>query len=293
MKTILVPTDFSKCSVEALNFAAYIARKTSSTIHLFSCTPEPLYYFASDPLSMAPPAALLPGAYNSGVRKSTLKKMEHLSKNNAYKGIRFSFFTETASNVHFSILERAKRIKADLIIMGTRGAGNISSILLGSTAERVVRFSEIPVIVVPGKINSAKLKSIVFASDFTGEAFGIFPFVRTVAKIFKAGVRLLKVNTPDQFDRTINDRRKMDKFQREFKGNFQYIIYNDFMKEEGILNYSREAKAGMIAIGTHGKKGLRRFFFEDVSSGIVRLSMIPILVVNLKKYKRKTDIHNI
>ena len=75
----------------------------------------------------------------------------------------------------------------------------------------------------------------------------------------------------------------MDDFAKKNGGKFKISLFNDYMKEEGILNYSREVKADLIAIGTHGKKGLRRFFSEDVSEGIVRLSQIPILVVNLKK----------
>ncbi len=291
MKTILVPTDFSKCSVDALNFAGVIARKTSASIHLFNCTQTPSYYFASDPLSMAPPAALLPEAYDNNIRKTSLKKLEALSKNKLYKGIKFYLSSESSPNVHFSILERADKVKADVIVLGTRGAGNISSILLGSTAERVVRFSERPVIVVPGRVDTAKLKKIVFASDLSEEAYGIFPFVRKISGILGAAIYLLKVNTSEQFNRTLDDRKKLDKFSQRYGGGFAGAIYNDYMKEEGILNYSQEIKAGMIAIGTHGKRGLKRFFSEDVSAGIVRLSLIPILIVNLKKFKRKSDLH--
>jgi nucleotide-binding universal stress UspA family protein len=291
MKTIFVPIDFSKCSIDSLNFAALVARKTSSSIHLFNCTQTPLYYFASDPLSMAPPAALLPEAYDNNLRKNSLHKLETVSGNKLYRGIKFSFSSESSSNVHFAILERALKAKADLIILGTRGAGNISSILLGSTAERVVRFSEIPVIVVPGKVDEGKLKNIVFASDFSEEAYGIFPFVKRISDVFRSTIHLLKVNTSDQFNSMHDDREKLDKFSRRFGNSLPKAIYNDFMKEEGILNYSREIKAGMIAIGTHGKRGLKRFFSEDVSAGIVRLSMIPILIVNLRKFKRKTDLH--
>ena len=58
------------------------------------------------------------------------------------------------------------------------------------------------------------------------------------------------------------------------------------MKEQGILDYTNEINADMIAIGTHGKKGLARFLKTDVSEDMIRLSEKPILVVNFNNKNR-------
>jgi K+-sensing histidine kinase KdpD len=117
-----------------------------------------------------------------------------------------------------------------------------------------------------------------------------FPFVKVFATVLRADIHLLKINTIEQFMSTGENKKLFDDFNRHFHTKYKSVIYDDYMKEEGILNYSEEANASMIAIGTHGKKGLARFFASDVSGGMVRLSHKPILIVNLKKFKPKSDM---
>lgn len=290
MKKILVPTDFSEPSFYGLDAAAEIAKKTGAAVHIFNACEVSNYYYSTDPLVIAPPASIMIEGLNENLLKTAKSKLNSLLKRQSLKGIKVAVNCEITSNVHNSITAYADKIKADLIVMGSHGAGNLREIILGSTAERVVRFAVKPVIVIPVKPAKGLFKKIVFASDFAPEAYGIFPFVKEISKINSAEIHLLKVNTMDQFSRTIDDRKKMQDFSRKFGGKFVTSLFSDYMKEEGILNYAHEVKADLIAIGTHGKKGLRRFFSEDVSEGIVRLSHIPILIVNLKKFKVKRDL---
>lgn len=283
MKKILVPTDFSEPSYYGLDAAAAIARKTGAELHIFNAAEVANYYYSTDPLVIAPPAAIMIDGINENLKKASLAKLNNLKKRSSLKGINVKVYCDVTSNIHNSITAYSDTIKADMIIMGSHGSGNLKEIILGSTAERVVRFSKRPVLVIPVKPSASLYKKIVFASDFSAEAYTIFPFIKKLAAFFKSEIHLLKINTMDQFSRTIDDRMKMDEFKKKNGRKFVTALYNDYMKEEGILNYSREVKADLVAIGTHGKKGLRRFFSEDVSEGIVRLSRIPILVVNLKK----------
>jgi nucleotide-binding universal stress UspA family protein len=283
MKNILVPTDFSEASTYGTELAASLAKKTRAKIHLFNAAETKSYYFSSDPLVMAPPAAVILEDVNGKLKETSLRKLEMFKKRKVFSGLDVKVNCDVTANVHSTILEYADKIKADVTIMGTKGSGNIAEILIGSTAERVVRFSRRPVIVVPLKIKNLKPRLIVFASDFKPEAYGVFPVVQSFAKVFGSEIHLLKVNTSDRFNRTSSDEELISKFNKKFGGKYKFTIYNDFMKEEGILTFSDKVKADMIAIGTHGKTGLRRFFSEDVSEGVVRLSHLPILVVNLKK----------
>jgi len=283
MKTILVPTDFSEPSYYGLDAAAELAKKIRASIHIFNACEVSNYYYAADPLVMAPPAAIMIEGINESLLKAANKKLAALKSRASLKGLKVTTHCEVTSNIHDAIIAYGDKIKCDIIIMGSHGAGNIREVILGSNAERVVRFSLKPVIVFPLKPVKGLFKKIVFASDFSPEAYSVFPLVKEVAKINSSEIHLLKINTMDQFSKTKDDRELLSAFSKKFGGKFTTAVYNDYMKEEGILNYSREVKADLIAIGTHGKRGLRRFFSEDVSEGIVRLSHIPILIVNLKK----------
>lgn len=286
MKKILVPTDFSEPSYYGLDAAADIAAKTGASIHIFNACEVSDFYYATDPLVMAPPASIMVEGINEQLQKTANLKLGALRKRASLKGIKVTASCEVTSNVHNAITAIADSLKADMIVMGSHGSGNLKDIILGSTAERVVRFAVKPVIVIPVKPAKKLFRKIVFASDFSAEAYSIFPFVKEFGKINSSEIHLLKINTMDQFSRTIDDRKKLNDFNRKFGGKYVTSLYSDYMKEEGILNYSHEVKADLIAIGTHGKRGLKRFFSEDVSEGIVRLSHIPILVVNLKKQKK-------
>jgi nucleotide-binding universal stress UspA family protein len=290
MKTILVPTDFSEPSIYGLSFAAALAKKSRSSIHLFHAALISNYYYSGDPSNIAPPAELMMQGINENLKKHALTRLKGLASKKFLNGLKVSYSCENALNIHNTILDEAYNLKAGMIVMGSRGAGNLKTIVLGSNAERVVRFSSIPVIVVPAKTGIRSMANIVFASDFKKEANAIFPFVKEFARLFRSKLHLLKVVTMDQFSRTNDDSALLEGFSKKYGGGFITAVYNDYMKEEGILNYAKQSRAGLIAIGTHGKKGLRRFFSEDVSEGIVRLSRTPILIVNLKKFTKHFSI---
>jgi nucleotide-binding universal stress UspA family protein len=292
MKTILVPTDFSEGSIQGLEFAASLAKKTRSALHIYHAAETSNYMYASDPLVIAPPAAIMMEGINDNLKKIGTTKLESLKKKSFLKGIKITALCEVTTNIYNSILDYGDKIKADYIIMGTRGTGNVKKIILGSTTERVVRFATRPVIVIPGKVQNMNMKNIVFASDFAKEAYHAFPLVKDFAAIFKAKITLLKINTMDQFSRTIDDKESILKFNKKFGGKYESVVYNDYMKETGILNYLNSSNADMVAMGTHGKRGLKRFFSEDVSGGIIRLAHRPILILNLKQFKNKSDIRN-
>jgi nucleotide-binding universal stress UspA family protein len=282
MKTILVPIDFSKCSLSALAFAASVAKKTKSTLHLFNVTQEARYYFIADPVAFGLPYGGMDNLYEN-IRSSSDKKMEALLNKDFLKGLKVIITTIIGDPTHIEITKHAEKIKADIIIMGSNGAGGVTGVLLGSTSERVARFSKKPVLIISSKIKNPDLKRIVFASDFRKEAYSVFPFIKSFAEIFSADLHLLTVNTSAQFSTTKANNELLDSFTKKFKLSAKKIIYDDYMKEEGILNYSEECDADLIAIGTHGKKGLARFFKQDVSGDMVRLSPRPILVINLNK----------
>jgi len=282
MKTILVPVDFSKCSMDALEYAASLAKKTGSRVHILNITQEAKYYFIADPAAYALPYGDINKMYEE-IKKSVNKKLAAAGSKKFMKGVEFYPKAIIGGALHIEIISYAEKIKAGIIIMGSHGAEGFGGILLGSTSERVVRFSKLPVIVISRRVIDTDFKLIVFASDFKEEAYNVFPAVKTFAKITNATIHLLKVNTTDRFSRTIDNEKLIGAFNKHFKSSYKAAIYDDYMKEEGILNYSDFVKADMIAIGTHGKKGFARFFRSDISEGIVRLAHKPIIVVNFGK----------
>jgi nucleotide-binding universal stress UspA family protein len=281
MKKILVPVDFSNGSLNALEYAAHLAGKTNSTLYAVNIYMEAAHYLIAEPAAITVPY-FSTGVLYEQVQKTVDKKLQQLRTKKFMKNIRFVPKSIIGASIHTEIVSYAEKIKADLIVMGSHGTGEVN-ILPGSTAERVVRFSQVPVFMVTGKIKDPDFKKIIFASDFGKESYDVFPTVQSFANITSAAITLLKINTPEKFSRTSDNIEKINKFNKHFKKNYPAVVYDDFGQEEGIINYSDEAGADVISIGTHGKKGLARFFSSDVSEGMVRLTHRPVLVVNFKK----------
>jgi nucleotide-binding universal stress UspA family protein len=144
IKTILVPTDFSKASDAALEAAVTLAKKFDAGIVLLHAYQLPVYPYSST--STVTPADLL-----AHIDKSAGKALENAASAHAQSGVRIT--TALKAGVAWEqILRAAKEFDAGLIVIGSRGLRGLPRALLGSTAERVVRYSPIPVTTLHGPV---------------------------------------------------------------------------------------------------------------------------------------------
>ncbi len=141
VKSILVPTDFSTPSRQALQFAAQFAEQFNARIiALYVVEPLPMPDFSPQPFVMEQDALLakMKQKLNRFVQGSI--PPERLEKSLILTGKAYS-----------EICEAALLLKIDLIVMGTHGHTGLKHALLGSTAERVVRYAPCPVLTVRQK----------------------------------------------------------------------------------------------------------------------------------------------
>lgn len=139
MKTILVPIDGSESSLNALKLAIQLASLANATIYVITVHPP----LASPNVTRYISADDLRDYYNEEGQK-VLKLAEPLlaeSGTAATMEVKVGQVAET-------ILECAHNWQCDHIVMGTRGLGNVKSLLLGSVATKVLTNTEIPVTVV-------------------------------------------------------------------------------------------------------------------------------------------------
>ncbi len=145
IQTILVPTDFSEHAQKALAWAHDLARKYDATLVV-------LHVEAS---------AEMPNLSNVGGMEGvidTWKKIMATRDARARDEMKAAVdalgegvdvvYDVASGPPHQSIVERALADNADLVVMGTRGRSGVQRVLLGSTAERVVRTAPCPVLTV-------------------------------------------------------------------------------------------------------------------------------------------------
>ena len=144
LKRILVPVDFSPLSKKALLYAARLAQQFNAELNLFHVV-EPEIPPAYDGYMIVPPAI------SNGSSAACTEQMKALStsvRNSAVPRVNQIVRCGLAS---IEIVEAAKELDVDLIVIATHGYTGWKHFAIGSTAERVVRAAPCPVLVVREK----------------------------------------------------------------------------------------------------------------------------------------------
>ena len=161
MKKILVPIDFSNEAIYACKVAASIAKKTGSEIILLHMLDIP-----SDAIDPLDSEISKGGAQTILFMKGIHRRFEKLKKEPFFDGIKLN------ENVKFhkafeGVIEESRNNNVDLIVMGSQGATGLKEMLVGSNTEKVVRQSEIPVLVIKQEVETFEINDIIFASEFS------------------------------------------------------------------------------------------------------------------------------
>ncbi|AWM13957.1 universal stress protein UspA [Flavobacterium sediminis] len=274
MKRILVPTDFSQHAEYALKVAAQIAQKNDGEIFLIHMLELPTS--GNDAISTAHEMPELMLFKNAAIAKlDTLMSAPYLNDLKVTKIIQFEM-------AFSGIIRNAEEHKVDLIVMGSHGASGFQEMFIGSNSEKVVRNSEIPVLIIKKEDDNFNVDHFVFASDFSDEIKKPFEKVVDFANEFNAHLHLVTINTPNNFKSTRVAQKIMDEFASNFKiHKFSTHIYNDINVEKGILHFAKEVNADLIGMSTHGRKGISHFFNGSISEDLVNHAKRPVVTFKI------------
>jgi len=273
MKRIIVPIDFSEYSEYALETATILAKKNNAEIlvlHMLEMS-EAILTRAGTDMQMETMFFL----------KLAEKKFEEFLKKDYLKGIKITPIIK-----HFKVFsevnEVAEEYGADLIIMGSHGASGIKEFFIGSNTEKVVRHSNIPVMVIKHNPILVDFEHVVFACDFSEDA--VKPFINATKFFKKLGtkVHLIYVNLPnEQFRSTMEMENKVNLFFKKVNGDLDYDhsvkYFSDYTIEQGILNYANVIGADLISVATHGRTGFSHLLEGSITEDIANHSTLPVI----------------
>lgn len=274
MKRILVPTDFSAHAENALKAAAQIAKKNNCEIFLLHMLEVPSQMNDAITGASGIPEVML-------FLQKAKEALENTKTKNFLKGIEVSAHLKF-EKAHDGILTFSKKNNIDLIVMGSHGVSGIEEMLIGSNTERVVRLSEIPVLVIKKDTPEFKTSHFVFASDFSKEIKKPFKKMMEFASIFDAHLHLVMICTPNSFKPTALSEKIIQEFVADFNiKNYTTSIYNDVNIEKGIINFSNSINADLIGLCTHGRTGLSHFFTGSISEDLVNHTRKPVITFKI------------
>lgn len=289
MNTILVPTDFSETANHALEIAAQLTRKHNSKLVVLHMLEIPLY--ALPDVEVSNDVQNVQGDTQAGVPEAIFymklaeKRFSEIRNQEFLQGIDY----EEAVQNHLDfngIIDSAHKHNADLIVMGSHGATGLREVFVGSNTEKVVRTSDVPVLVVKNQSETFDVKNFVFSSGLDAEDAPSFTKAYKLSQEWNAKLHLVFINTSGRgFLTTKQIDEKFESFLESVDYDAENIttnIYNDDSVEEGILNFSKKVNADLVGIPTHGRKGLAHFIKDSIGEGVANHSEIPVMTFKIK-----------
>jgi nucleotide-binding universal stress UspA family protein len=279
MKKILVPCDFSEQAVNAFRFALDIAKQSKGEVHLVNVIELPVMHDTVLMPVLSFEESLLKELQAKADK--SFKKLEGKYVNAGQKIISKVLFGATSR----MILDYIAAEGIDLVVMGTHGASGVREFLIGSNAEKIVRNAPVPVLTIKKYCKPSSIKSIVFPNTLDTEAQeDLVMKVKALQSFFKAKIHLVWINTPTNFTRDKITLKRLDTFAKRFMfTDYTINVYNDPYEETGVINFTQDKEADMIAMGTHGRKGLAHILSGSVAEDVVNHVECPIWTYILNK----------
>jgi nucleotide-binding universal stress UspA family protein len=182
-----------------------------------------------------------------------------------------------------------KKGKYDLIVMGAKGVSPLAPMLIGGTADRVVRGARCPVITVRNH-PEFRISRVLFPTDFSNESLRAGRQAARMAERFGATLYLLHViELGDPHDEAMFKRleEKVIKKMRlgeKIKGvEVKKVVRRNIEAGAEIAVFAKEENIDLIVMTTHGRSGVSRLLLGSVAEKVVHLAPCPVMTVRVKK----------
>lgn len=287
-KKILVPTDFSEMSENALEFASYLSQRLEAKIQLLHVIESYKYNSALKDHNQFTDALEVGVEIKLGREAERVTKIAHLEVGTDY----------TKGKIYKQINKYAANGNYDLIVMGTHGASGINELekfIMGSNAYRVVSASPCPVITVKDLKTPVKIDNLLLPIDSSKESLQKVGKAIYIAKLFSSTIHLVLVSSFfDEFVTSIGGGKiALKQLSNIFKrANIPFtskIIRHENVGQS-ILRYSKEINADLVIMMAHQDSNWSEAYYIGsntrnvvTNSEIPVLSLFPTKVNNSKK----------
>ena len=300
IKTILVPLDFSEASLRALKYTLRLAEKFEAAIHLVHVQP-------TDELTAVARAGHLMLDCADAIALMQDRLAEIQEEQHA------PFWPDhchvLSGRPYEEVCQLARELEADLIVLPTRGYSGLMHVVLGSTAERIVRFAPCPVLVlhgakyrVAGGDDSAgtapfKVRKILVPVDFSKASLAGARYAARLARSTGATLRLLHVVFPFAqvfgLDRVgASSKSVIEVATKTAEEEMTALTTMKFLRGvtceteirvgaavDLISGESSRPEIDLLVTSTHGRTGFKRALLGSVAEHVVRYAECPVLAV--------------
>ncbi|HEY4797635.1 MAG TPA: universal stress protein [Bacteroidia bacterium] len=277
MKTILVPTDFSHNAECALTYAVALAKKEKAKLillhayHLHYSLPTTSDEYYTQAISA-----------KENIANEYQRQLCHEIKREHNVDCEYKSKYGLAVDV---ILETAGKIRADLIIMGTKGASGLQQLFLGSNTAKVIEEAKCPVIAVPAEAKFKGIKKITFATDYFESDISSLKKMVEIATLFHSRITIIHVSD-DEFTLE-SEKDLMQTFKAKIHKQIDYenihfeIVHGNDL-ERSLAKHIEQENPDLLAMSTHHRSFLDKLFEGSITKRMAFHTRVPLLVFHHK-----------
>ncbi|SFU12656.1 Nucleotide-binding universal stress protein, UspA family [Algoriphagus locisalis] len=271
---ILCPTDFSECSLNAIEYATRLGEKYKAELILFHVLNREDY------------VKLSPNDRDGKFQMDfVLEKLQNLQSAVIKEGVKNGLQSCTSvvkeGNIVKETLEYAKEVKANLIVVGTEGVNDFRENIIGSRASRIVEQSNKDIFVVPRKVYFKAPRKLVYASDYLEEDKIAIQKIVEVAKFFDSEIDMVHISsTHKALDKSLHMTmvEEIEPFIKYSKVNFVLKSFRDDIAL-GLENYLQTAKGDILVTLSEKKSFFDQIFSNSLSKKMAYFINKPLWVI--------------
>jgi len=278
MKNILLPTDFSENSLNAIKYGLALFKNTPCNFYLLHVTLISNYTTGDLPLivnNTTIEKALLDQAKTA--LENLLKDIKKLSKNTNHKFFTISSYNNFTDAVKKNIDEK----NIELIIMGTKGVSGLSEIIIGSNTGDLITKVKCPALIIPERAVYKNPEEIAFPTDYNiFYQSKILNSITELAKMYDSSIRILHIAKKDETltASQLENKEFLNNFFMDEKHSFHRITNKKV--EAGVQCFVESRNIDMIIMVAKNLSLFQRILFKPTVEEISYHIEIPFLVLH-------------
>jgi nucleotide-binding universal stress UspA family protein len=292
IKTILCPVDFFPASDAGVKYAARLAANYDATVHLLHVVAPVLptaYEFAIDT-----------GRIMKSIEESSIAQMKKLEASVNDTGVRVESELRVG-DVYDEVKQAIEVLKPELVVMGTQGRRRVERWFMGSTTEKLLRHSPVPLLTIRANgekpVTGPTFRRILVTTDFSEGTTDALPYAFSVAQENDSRIVLLHVVNDVAADLTGKYRdsliqgvqRQLDDLVPREARNWCDVVTRvaTGLPYRIILRTIEDEKIDLLVMNIHGKGMLDRALLGSNAERVVRAASCPVMLIPPMKLKVK------
>lgn len=276
MKTLVVPTDFSSVSVNAMNYAVDMAQAINAGIVLLHVYNVPVS-FTDPPVSPVTTVSI------EEMKRTSEERLEELKKNLVIATAgQIQVYTEARlGNTIEELGSICKSVQPLAIIMGSHGATGLERMIMGSNTLTAMRQLKCPVLVVPPGTTYHGIKKIGLACDFENVVQSTpVEYIKNIVKEFGADLYVLNVQDIDQDDLedATMDTAYLDAMLEDVSPKYVQLTGKDVV--ESINSFAEHNNLDLVMVIPKKHKFIDSLLHKSKSKELVTHAHIPIVSIH-------------